>query len=109
MEKIKLPSEHQVGDRVNVEFRADHLIKGEIMAVRFTDAYIFYDIALFIINDDDSFPIRDVPAEFVKSSERPIEAIHDLIHDACFELSQGRIDNAQNMLSKADKLAHDLY
>lgn len=108
MERTKLPTQHQIGDQVVVMFRADHSIPAEIMAIKFTDECVFYDVALFIISKDDSLPLRDVHSGFVYKPVHPaVESVHGLIHDACYELSQGNLEKVKDILQKADLLAHD--
>lgn len=69
----KLPSQHQIGNKVTVDFgKTGKLIGGCIIKVHFTQSKVFYDIDLYIESMDgkigDYTRIYNIESDFVKTA-----------------------------------------
>lgn len=47
-----------------------------------------------------------IKTDIVACVEQPAEAVHRMLHDACYELSNGNNKGAHDILAKADRILH---
>lgn len=95
---VNVPARHDCGDRgyehVNMCREEEMVFIGD------TDlSYNTQDISLKDyqwLNEDVLLP-----------SQKLLEDIHELIHEAAIAIAEERYDDAKELLAKADKLAHD--
>ncbi len=114
----KLPSRFQIGDKVSLNFNDGGTLTGcEIIKVHFTESKVLYDVELtahyYGLEDklsEETFSTRlyNLDSAFFNAAERPVLTVHGLIHDASYELSQGNLDAAKDILRKADLITHDM-